>query len=159
MSDFLQAIESYTAPISFLVQIIGIPIALIGLFVSARSSAKSRNLTILISLIDKFQQKWEHSWDETLRAIELKKTAGDDLTDSEVKELRYMLNWIDWLGNMKTRKVLSEEGVILDSLAPALERIIMNGASIIQHDIKTHGSDYWSGLLVVAKNLNIRLPK
>lgn len=143
--------------LGLIVQLVGVPLALIGLWLSARSSARSQDLQVILNFVDSFREKWENGWADLLDRIE-DQQEGEQIfgSDENRKELTYMLNWIDWVGNLSRSGFLKQEEVILTSINHALRRAIVAGEPIIDEGMKTHGPEYWAGLIFVKKRLGLQ---
>ena len=144
--------------IGLIVQLVGVPLALIGLWLSSRSAARSQDLQVILSFVESFREKWEGSWADLLDRIEAlpderSHTFG---SDKDERELTYMLNWIDWIGNLAKSGFLRQEEVILTSISHALQRAITMGEPIIAKGIADFGDGYWAGIAFVKDRLQIK---
>ena len=125
---------------------------------SNRKDAKaSRDLEVALNLSESFRTRWEGGWAECLEAVGADHRIGrpGELPPEHAKQLRHMLNWVDWLGTMLKNRCLANEQVIFDSIQIPIRRIINAGQPVVEQDVQEYGLDYWSSLLVVANRLNI----
>ena len=56
--------------IGLIVQLVGVPLALIGLWLSSRSAARSQDLQVILSFVESLREKWEGSWADLLDRID-----------------------------------------------------------------------------------------
>lgn len=133
------------------VDIFGLPIAVAGIWLSMRNAARSHDVQVILSFVDSFRTKWEGGWSDLL--LRLEPVALDAANANDIKQLRYMLNWIDWVGRLAQTNVLKNEDVILSSLKPSLQRAIRLGEPIMEKDNAANGTDFWSGVTFVSKRL------
>lgn len=140
------------------VQILGVPLALIGLWLSARSSAKSQDLQVILNFVESFREKWEGGWADLLDRVEAIPDHAEDRYGNAQnrKEMTYVLNWIDWVGNLARSGFLRKEDVILQSINHALSRALKAGEPIIEEGCRTHGENYWAGLHFVKQRLKLQ---
>jgi hypothetical protein len=125
---------------------------------SSRKEAKaSRDLDVALNLSESFRTRWESGWAECLEAVGADHRNGrpGDLPPEHVKQLRHMLNWVDWLGTMLKNHCLANEQVIFDSIQIPIRRIINAGQPLVEQDVQEFGFDYWASLFVVANRLNV----
>lgn len=143
--------------LSFVAQIISFPVAAISIILGQREAKASRDIQIALSLSESFRQYWESGWAEHLEAIIESQSESDTKTFSKTqeKQLRFMLNWIDWLGVFIKTKHFSKPEIIFGSISGRLLQIINLGQPIIESDIKENGVNYWSGVLNVSSLLSI----
>lgn len=140
------------------VQLIGVPLALIGLWLSSRSAARSQDLQVILSFVESFRDKWENGWSgllETLEALPEEREHPFGSAENE-RQLTYMLNWIDWIGNLAKSGFLRQEEVILTSINHALVRAIQIGSPILDKGEADFGKGYWAGITFVKERLNIK---
>lgn len=140
--------------IANLAQAVGLIVALLALFLSLNEKRDSQDLQIFIYLSDSFRKNWESEWELTLERVANYKSS--QFTAEDIKSIRHMLNWIDWLGAIILRRKLNDEQIIFTSLGFTLVRIINVGRPIIENDILKFGLSYWIGLVSVAKKLKIQ---
>lgn len=140
---------------------VGVATLIVGVL-DARStheqSLKQQNLQIILSISESFRTKWESGWSDILEALH-----ADDLHDHVTavpdkygKDVRYMLNWVDWLGALKSSGAMEDLSILTASMGIPLKRIINAGRTIIEADVKQYGPDYWQNLLVIARHLHVR---
>ena len=133
--------------VATLVSLIGVPIALIGLWLSARQSANARDLQVILEMAEAFRKRWEHSWRDTLNALEdIPEDERIDLDREMRSDLYNLLNWIDWLGVIVKTRMLNNPDAILSTVGPQIRRAIELARPIISRHEKEHGADYWGGL-------------
>lgn len=135
------------------VEIFGLPIAITGIWLSMRSSSRSHDVQVILSFADSFRNKWENGGSDLLDRLE--PTGLDSASDEDLKQLRYLLNWIDWVGRLAKTQVLTNEDVILNSLKPSLKRALDLGAPMVAADEKEKGADFWAGLAHVKERLEL----
>ncbi len=138
-----------------LITIIGLPIGLLGLWLSSRTAAKSRDVQVVLNMIESFQHRWDQSWAATLRRVEALRTNSDmePLPEDVEDDFRSLLNWIDWLGSLQKSRLLNRPDAILESLSPPISRALTAGAPLIRNDEETHGPKFWSGLRHLEKQI------
>ena len=124
---------------------------------ASRHAARQHFLQANISVYSSFREKWETQWEDILDLVE---TAGRDAFHAtaephQVRTVRRMLNWVDWLGTMKSTGIMDDISFLTDGIGPALRRIIECGRPIIERDVAAHGTSYWKNLFLVAEHLNI----
>ena len=138
--------------IATFVQIFGLPIAIAGIWLSMRNASRSHDVQVILSFVDSFRAKWEGGWADTLERLEASPFENADASD--VKQLRFMLNWIDWVGRLAQSHVLNNEDVILSSLKPSLQRAIDLAKPMLQADAEKNGAEFWAGVTYVSKRLD-----
>jgi hypothetical protein len=143
--------------LAFAAQIISFPIAAVSIFLSRTEAKASRDLQVALTLSDSFRKYWESGWGETLEAITdfQKLNPGTDLSKEHEKQLRFMLNWIDWLGTFIKTKCFSKPDIVFGSISMRLCQIINAGRVTLERDMEKFGVDYWNGVLTVSKLLKI----
>jgi hypothetical protein len=122
----------------------------------ARKHAQSQNsLQAMIPVYTSFREKWESEWEDILEQCDL---VGRDqfyanATAADLRRVRRMLNWVDWLGTLKATGAVDDITVLTDGIGPALRRILECGQPMIEADVKTHGVGYWKNLMLVGTNI------
>ena len=147
-----------TEKITIIVGVITLAVGVINSIITNRQTIQSQHLQILLSVSESFRQKWEDSWDETLDELGVDHLSPrtEKIPVEKLKKIRFMLNWVDWLGAMKSSGALHELGILTSSIGIPIKRIINAGYTTIKEDTKTYGTDYWNNLFVVAEHLNMQ---
>jgi hypothetical protein len=140
--------------------LIGVITIIIGVYDSRKShkeAIKAQYLQIILSISESFRNKWEAEWSNILDELNVsyKERLTDTIPEKHRKSIRYMLNWIDWLGAMKSSGALEELEILTSSIGIPMAAIVNAGYKILLADCKENGSSYWKNLFVVAKHLNI----
>jgi len=125
--------------VSNIVQIVGFTLAFIGLFLAWREGRNSRDLQAALALA-------------LMTAEELDKR-GVKPPEEIRKELRQMLNWLDWAGWLIYSGTLARPKTVLASINPQLQRIIQVAAPIIKDDEARHDEEYWRGVRTLERVL------
>lgn len=118
---------------------------------------RGRDLDIFLNLSSEFRSRWEGGWGDILDKLGVDHR-NDGLTEmpkDNIKEITYMLNWVDWLGTVIRTNILTNDKVIFGSIGIAVMRIINAGRPIIERDTKEYGKDYWESVLIVGQRLEI----
>lgn len=154
-------LKEFLELLALVIQIISFPIAAWALYMTRREAKASRDLQIALSLSESFRSRWEGGWSDAL--YELKQaqeaTNTNDVPEKDRDPLYQMLNWIDWLGVLIRTKSLSEKEIIFGSIGPQFLQIINTSRPFIETEIQKKGPRYWSGLLIVAKALDVEWAK
>ncbi len=137
--------------LAIFVQIFGLPIAVAGVWLSMRNASRSHDIQVILSFVESFRSKWEGGWADLLDRLESVSTEAAPAED--IKHLKFLLNWIDWVGRLAQSGVLNNEDVILSSLKPSLQRAISLAEPVITSDTSEHGVEYWGGLAYVSERL------
>jgi hypothetical protein len=136
---------------SNIVQIVGFPLALVGLLLAWREGRNSRDLQAALALADSFRSGWETNWRKALTTAEELTNKGEELPEEIREELRKMLNWLDWAGRLIYSGTLARPKNVLASIDPQLKRIIRVTAPIIKGDEERHDKEYWRGVRTLEK--------
>jgi hypothetical protein len=141
----------------FVAQTISLAFIALSIYVARKEANASRQLQIMLDLSASFRARWEASWAKTVRTIvETQETSKDNVVPAQYEdELRFMLNWIDWVGILKRTGLLTQYDVVFGGIGPAMSSIIKLGRPIVEKDISAKGKNYWSGLLDVAEALDL----
>lgn len=139
---------------------VGVITLIIGVYDSRKShkqTIKAQYLQIILSISESFRDKWESGWSDTLEELNSshKERMTDPIPEKHLKDIRYMLNWIDWLGAMKSSEALDNLDILTSSIGVPMTAIINSGYEILLDDCAKNGSSYWKNLFVVAKHLKI----
>jgi hypothetical protein len=134
--------------------IVGVPIAALQLYIGRKHAQAARDLEVILSLSESFRTRWETGWWSCLRRLE--ESDWCSIGPSDQDELRYMLNWVDWLGNLVEAKHLIKVDVVLNAIGPPMRRMLELGRPVVEKDISVNGPSYWHGLLVMADLLGVR---
>ena len=145
--------ESVTIIIGMITLIIGV----INSVITNRQTVKSHRFQIILAVSDTFRNEWDSSWCDTLDELEVDHLSPrrEELTDAQEKNIRTMLNWVDWLGAMKSSGALKELNILTSSIGAPIKRIINAGYTIVEADTKEYGANYWRNLFVVARHLDL----
>ncbi len=140
---------------------IGVITLIIGVFNSVKTNkqtVKSQHLQIIFAVSESFRQKWELDWSDILDELDVDhiNPRTEELPGEQVKNIRYMLNWVDWLGALKSSGALNELNILTSSIGIPIKRIINVGYTVLREDTKNYGEDYWKNLFVVADYLNVK---
>jgi hypothetical protein len=158
-SNFFKEIRDVLEVLSFAAQIISFPVAAVSIILARREANASRNIQIALTLSESFRKYWESGWADFLQATANQNIeAGDDFSDEQIRQIRFMLNWIDWLGVFIQTKHFSNPQIVLGSISGRLREIITLGRSIIADDTARYGADYWSGVNRVSMLLGMASP-
>ena len=151
--DFNLSVESLTISIGVLTLIVGV----INSIYTNKQTIKSQHLQIILTISESFRNKWEENWKEILDGLEVDHISPrtKDIPPQNIDNISYMLNWVDWMGAMKTSGALSELEILTSSIGIPIKRIINAGYPILKHDTEKHGVDYWKNLFTVAEHLKI----
>jgi hypothetical protein len=144
---------------AFTAQIVTFPIVGCSIWLARIQANAGRDLQIALQLAESFRARWETDWRKALSEVtRAQKAAGNDLVPAELAEkIHNMLNWVDWVGNLIRTRLLTNPVVVLGSIEPQLAEIIRAGRSVVVEDLRKEGAAYWSGVVEVAKRLNIPL--
>ena len=148
-----------TITVEELTLLVGVIALIIGVYDSRKShkqAIKAQYLQIILNISESFRDKWESEWSDILEELNANhKEKKETIPDKRIKDIRYMLNWIDWLGAMKSSKVIDNLDILTSSIGPPMTSIINAGYIILLEDCKENGSSYWKNLFVIAKHLKI----
>ena len=144
--------------ITIFVGVVTLAVGVVNSMITNKQTVQSQHLQILLSVSDSFTQKWEKSWGETLDELDVNHLSArtEKIPVEKLKEIRFMLNWVNWLGAMKSSGALNELGILTSSIGIAIKRILNAGYTTIKEDTEKHGADYWNNLFVVAKHLGVQ---
>jgi len=145
--------ETITIFIGVITLIIGVANSI----VTNRQTVKSHHLQIILTISESFRKDWESSWSNILDEIEVNHLSprNEALPEEHIRNIRFMLNWADWLGAMKSSGTLKELNILTSSIGVPIKRIINAGYTIIESDCKAYGAEYWRNLFVVAEHLDL----
>lgn len=133
-------------------EIFAILLAGAAIWQSRNESRANHNLQVILQLSESFRQRWESRWEDAL--IQAEQSKGK-LKPDVVKNIRHMLNWIDWFGTLIRQNQFTDPNSVLASLRPTFLRIINVARPVIVADTSKHGTKYWESLFIVAKLLEI----
>lgn len=131
-----------------LVQVCGLPLALLALAFGQRNVQRSNDLQATLQLWATFRTKWEGEWRDALFALE---QSPDEEQEPGLTQLWGMLDWIDWLGILVQTRSIRKPHALLRLMGPELDRILAIAAPQIARHDKARGTDYWSGLHTVER--------
>jgi len=156
--------ENQITNISDIIKTLGIIIAVITLFLGYRNAKKgqeqnkkSRDLGVFLNLSNDFRNRWEGGWGDILDELgaDHKNDGLTKVPNDRIKDVTYMLNWVDWLGTVIRTNILTNDEVIFGSIGIPIKRIINAGRPIIEKGIEEHKKEYWGSLLVVGQRLEV----
>jgi hypothetical protein len=142
--------------IADLVQMIGLPIAIVIVLLAYRESRKSRDLQAALAFSDAFRASWETSWDSTLQQTEELARRDEQPTGELREQLFSILNWLDWVGSLIGGDVLARPQVVLSSILPQLRRALLIIEPILTDDEARHEPGYWRGVRILQRALTTR---
>ena len=120
-----------------------------------RQSQQTHRLQLLLGLSETFRQHWESGWDTVLEQVEAaQKQNSASVPIKHQRTVRFMLNWVDWLGTLVSHRALHDPGVIYSSIGLTIRRIIGAGRPIIEDDCREFGIESWQSLFVVVESLD-----
>ena len=134
--------------------------AVVGLFLIAfqirserEQSARQADVESLLKLSDEFKALWNERWTEHVQVF---RTASRPMLKRDITEVRYMLNWVNWIGTMNRVGVIPDHSAMLDpaAIGPAMSEILRLGRPMIQEDVWRYGPSYWSDLLPIARSIH-----
>ena len=73
-------------------------VAVIGLVLAYRQERRARNLQAFLEISGDMRRRWENGWDVMLRETVPKLNLQERSSGEAGRQLRYMLNWLDWMG-------------------------------------------------------------
>ena len=151
----------YLQVVALIIQIISFPIAAWALYMTRKEAKASRDLQIALSLSESFRSRWEGGWSNALYEIRLAQDAAktNEVPEKDRDPLYQMLNWIDWLGVLIRTKSLTEREIIFRTIGTQFRQIINASRTFLEPEIQKEGPEYWSGLLIVAKALDVEWAK
>ena len=135
---------------------IAVLIVLVTVGIEFIQNRRARNLEAILTLSTDMRKRWESEWEHLLRE-KIPSLSPEDRKKGEVgRELRYMLNWMDWIGLMVKMKLINKE-ILLGTLAFMIKEILKQAADIIQSDIEDpeKGAAWWANVLFMAKQQRI----
>ena len=143
--------------ITIFIGVITLIIGVINLVITNRQRARAHHLQIILTISDTFRKEWESSWSNILDELKIDhlNPRKEELPNAHVKNIRFMLNWVDWLGAVKSSGVLKELNILTSSIGIPIRRMINAGYTIVEKDIKEYGADHWRNLFIVAKYLDV----
>jgi len=146
------------ADISNVVQIVGLPLALIAILLAYREGRHSRDLQAALTFSESFRASWEMSWRKTLQELEERTAKGEELPPELSQEVQNMLNWFDWVGWLIHSDVLARPNHVLGSIAPVLRRVLEATQPIIAAGEEANGPQWWHGVRILENSLNNMRP-
>ena len=137
--------------VSNIVQIIGFPLALVGIFLAYREGRNSRDLQAAISFAESFRSSWEGTWRKALDKAEDLVRKDQAPTGALREELFNILNWLDSVGWLIESDVLARPRTVLASIAPQVKRAIEVTTPVLEADEAMHEPGYWHGVRTLEK--------
>ncbi len=131
-------------------------VAVIGLVVAYRQERRSRNLQAFLEISGDMRRRWEKGWDVMLRETVPKLNLQERSSGEVGRELRYMLNWLDWMGLIVKMNLIDKQ-LLFGSLFSVVPVTIKKTAHIIQCDIENpeRGERWWANVLFLAREPEI----
>jgi hypothetical protein len=139
--------------ISNIVQVVGLPLAIIAIFFAYREGRNSRDLQAALTFSDSFRTSWEASWRKALRELQEHTAKGDELPQEMREEVYNMLNWLDWVGWLIHSETLARPNHVLGSIAPVLVHILDVTAPVVAADEEINGTEWWHGVRILEHSL------
>jgi len=126
-------------------------ISAIAAYFAYRASRRSRNLTAFFELSKDFRDRWEGGWEQILRERAPALSAADRRSGEVGRQLRFMLNWVDWVSTL-VRKDLIDRDLIFSSLGAAIKEMIIVSADLIENDEQdpAKGPKWWANIRYMA---------
>jgi len=139
---------------------IGVGTLLFGILDARRTHAQSLNqhrLQAILAVSESFRARWENGWSDVLDQLEspVEDASAAETPQHQTRHVRFMLNWVDWLGALNRCGAIPDLSILTSSLRFPLTRIITVGRPIIESDVKHHGAKFWQNLWLVAQHLEI----
>jgi hypothetical protein len=142
-----------------LVQIVGLPMAIVAIVVAYREGRRSRDLQAALAFAESFRVGWEGSWGKALDDAEnLAKEAEVPAGDLR-EQLFSLLNWLDWVGWLIDTDVLARPHIVLSSIVPQLRRALVIVLPVMEADEGRHEPGYWHGVSVLNQALALKAPR
>ena len=110
-------------------------VAVIGLVLAYRQERRARNLQAFLEISGDMRRRWENGWDVMLRETVPKLNLQERSSGEAGRQLRYMLNWLDWMGLIVKMNLIDKQ-LLFGSLFSVVREIIRESAHIIQCDIE-----------------------
>ncbi len=133
-----------------LIQMIGLPVALIGLLINTRNSARSRDLQVILSLTEQFWLNWSERWRAISRKVE-KFEGEEELNQEEKDDLVDLLNFLDHIGRLAMSGHIRDGKALNAAIAPVVRRTLLLSSPIIDSYRKEDGPEVFRGLLFFQK--------
>lgn len=128
-----------------LIALTSLVVAAVSLAIGFWNARKTQVMNVALQLSAEMKGKWNSGWSEALERLEQHEAP---LSESDVKLVREMLNWVNWVGAFYNAGLIPNPKVILGrgNLGPAMRRILTVGRPVIQGDVSRHGVSYWEEL-------------
>lgn len=156
MGNWLDHIVEILQVVSLVAATLGLLLAVVQLYIGRKEAQAGRDLEVILSLSESFRTRWEAGWGDALDRIEAGASGGASPDEQGEIELSYMLNWIDWLGNLLDCGHLAKGDAIMSAIGSPMRRMLEAGRPMIERDVALHGRNYWRGALHVAEQLDVR---
>jgi len=131
-------------------------IILSGVVIEFVQGRRARNLQAILAISADMRRRWEGGWEHLLRDkiphLNLEERRSGDVG----RDLRFILNWLDWIGLMVRKKYIDAE-IVFGTLSSVVRETLRESADIIQSDIDNpdKGRDWWANVLFVAQHPQI----
>src|SRR5690348_7356120 len=137
--------------VSNIVQTVGFPLALVGIFLAYREGRNSCDLQAALSVAESFRGRWEGSWRKALDEADGLARKDQAPTGGLREELFNILNWLDGVGWLIESHALTRPRTVLASVAPQVKRAIVVTTPVLEADEAMHEPGYWRGVRALEK--------
>ena len=136
-------------------QLIGIPVAAIGILLSARSADRARNLQITLSIVESFSTRWEQGWRTVVRETiqTLREDPEATIEQEKMDKIFDVLNYVDWMGRMIKDGHFKRPKTVFLSIGPRIKPLIAVMRPVIDSHTRTQGKEIWGGLNYLDKRI------
>ncbi len=133
-----------------LIQVIGLPVAIIGLLINTRNSARSRDLQVILSLTEQFWINWSERWRAISRKVE-EHEGIEELDQKEKDDLVDLFNFLDHIGRLAMSGHIRDGKALNAAISPVVSRTLLHSGPLIAAYRKEDGSEVFRGLLFFQK--------
>lgn len=150
------AIELTAETITIIVGVITLIVGVVNSIITNKQTVKSHYLQIILGISESFRNEWESEWSEILDTLDVDhlEPRTEKVPDQHVSNVRFMLNWVDWLGAMKSSGALDDLGILTSSIGVPIKKIMNAGYTLIEKDTKIYGAKYWENLFCIAEHMD-----
>ncbi|MDX1625422.1 MAG: hypothetical protein R3323_02805 [Wenzhouxiangellaceae bacterium] len=127
--------------LAYLATIIGVPVAIVTFLAHKRQIERDRDFHAVLTLSESIRVRWEDGWDAALERLESGRGSTEDR-----RQLRLMMNWIDWLGIMISERLIPRPEIVLHSLDHAMLRAIRLHLHLDDEGPARLDRDLWRGV-------------
>ena len=135
------------------VQIIGLPLAAMALYLNSRNAARSRDLDVALRLTDQFNARWSEDWRRVTRLAEDPEFGVDGLTSDDRDKLVDLLNYIDHIGRLMLSKHLRDDSHVVRTIGPLVRRALSASEELIATFREDDGKEVFRGALYFSKRI------